>query len=130
MMFREIVTRAMSEDSVVVQPRHLDWLYVKDAAAVVAAALQNVIPHSRVFNVAMGKVYGPQELRQEILKVFPDAHVTIEPEESKSISKPTPMDITRLSKEVGFTPRYSMQMALQDCAEFYSNCSAKDETML
>ena len=129
-MFREIVTRAMSRDSVVVQPRYLDWLYVKDAAAVVAVALQAVIPHSRIFNVAMGKVYGPQELRQEILKVFPDAGVIIEPEEPKSISKPTPMDITRLSGELGFTPRYSMQMALQDCAEFYSNCSAKDETVL
>ena len=129
MMFREIVTRAMSQDSVVVQPRYLDWLYVKDAAAVVVAALQAVIPHSRIFNVAMGKVYGPQELCQEILKVFPDACVTIEPEESGSINKPTPMDITRLSEELGFTPRYSMQMALQDCAEFYSNCLTKDGTL-
>ena len=58
--------------------RTLEWLYVKDAARAVQLVLNAEKLHSRVFNVGMGKIYTPEEIVSEVLKIMPRAPITVE----------------------------------------------------
>lgn len=91
-------------------------LYVKDAAAaIVALAVQDSVPGT-VFNVGAGTITFAEDLAAALRLVFPSAEVLLEGGTGAGRSRP-PLDVSRIERAYGFTPRYPLVEGLSDLAD-------------
>ena len=121
-IFREMVERSIRGEEATIPPRTMEWVYSKDAAAGTVLALKARDLRSRVFNLGMGRVYGPQEMIATVTQVIPGARVRTAPPGAAEVAVQNmdlPMDLTRSRVELGYDPRYDMAAAVRDYVEWY-----------
>lgn len=92
-----------------------DWTYAADAAQAAWLALHApALPH-RLYNV--GSERRPVgEFTRAMRKLLPDARIEVSPDETPGNPHP-PLDATRLQRDLGFAPRYSLESGLADYIE-------------
>jgi nucleoside-diphosphate-sugar epimerase len=121
-IFREMVERSIRGEEATIPPRTMEWVYSKDAAAGTVLALQARDLRSRVFNLGMGRVYGPQEMIATVKQVIPGARVRTAPPGAAEVAVQNmdlPMDLSRSKAELGYAPKYDMAAAVRDYVEWY-----------
>jgi nucleoside-diphosphate-sugar epimerase len=116
-MFRAVVEAALKGEPVPIPETAMEWVYSKDAAAATVAALSAPDLGTRVFNVTMGRVYGPADLAAAVKEVFPGADVRLP--SSSSEAERQPASIALAAKLLGYTPRYQAADALRDYADWW-----------
>lgn len=103
-------------------PGGLDLCYVRDCAAAIRAVHTAARPAERIYNVGAGQTVTPVDLLDAVAKAVPGA---ILPEELREISAPTPsrapMDISRISGEFGWEPRFSVEDGIRDYADWLAD---------
>ena len=74
--------------------------------------------HSRVFNVGMGKIYTPEEIVSEVLKIMPRAPITVEqlPAGTPDTLPIPPLSLDRIRRELAYEPEFDMATAIHDYA--------------
>ena len=87
------------------------WLYVQDAAALVAQALATGKTQTRNFTVA-GEFASMRKAIEIIRKWIPDATFELDPGEYPIVQD---LDSSALRNEVGFTRSWSLEQGLYDC---------------
>ncbi|WP_263367407.1 NAD-dependent epimerase/dehydratase family protein [Edaphobacter bradus] len=87
------------------------WLYVVDAASLVAQALCTEKTPTRNFNVA-GEFASMRKAVEIIRGWIPDAEFELEPGEYPIVQE---LDSSKLRNEVGFVPSWSLKKGLHDC---------------
>jgi nucleoside-diphosphate-sugar epimerase len=129
--FRDLVEKAVKgeEVSFPVSAGNVMLVYSKDAAHGAVLACHTEGLKSRVFNLGMKRVYSAEDIEAAIRRVVPGARVTLlrtpgrvarAPEQA-----PRPLyeagmntDQTRAHAELGYEPKYDMEAALRDFAQF------------
>jgi nucleoside-diphosphate-sugar epimerase len=128
---REAVEAALHGEQAVVPAAALEWVYAKDAARGTVLALRAGALASRVFNITMGYVCGPDELAAAIKAAVPGARVRIA---TPAASAPSMPDMVRasdpgLARDVlGFTPEYRMPDAVRDLVDWYRARARKEHS--
>lgn len=120
--FREAVQAALIGDTVVIPPARMDWVYVRDVASSVLAALDTRHLRNRIYNIAMGRLVDGRDLKAAIEAVFPSAVVRIErPTRQAGVAVPDmerASDITLARCQLNFAPRFGMVEAVADMASW------------
>jgi nucleoside-diphosphate-sugar epimerase len=121
-IFRAAVEGALRGEEASVPPGAMDWVYSKDAAAGAVLALNANHLESRVFNIAMGRLYTGKELAGAVQEVIPGARIRVETPPGTAVSV-QPMagavDLSRSRAELGYEPVYDMAAAVRDYVEWY-----------
>ncbi|WP_163881710.1 NAD-dependent epimerase/dehydratase family protein [Paenibacillus favisporus] len=93
----------------------MDVAYVTDTAEALAR-LQTApsLAHS-VYNIGTGQVTTHKQMVEAILRVVPDARLELRPGKGDGPQYPA-MDISRIYKELGWQPRYSLDLAIAEYA--------------
>jgi nucleoside-diphosphate-sugar epimerase len=103
-------------------PGGLDLCYVRDCAAAIRTVHTAKRPAHRIYNVGAGQTVTPADLLEAVAKAVPGAAL---PEELREATPPTParthMDISRLHREFGWTPRFSVDSGVHDYAEWLAD---------
>jgi UDP-glucuronate 4-epimerase len=106
------------EEAVLPRPHPRDWLYVRDAAAGLAALLDAPRPAHRTVNVAAGFVRPLADWCRAISPAFPGWRWRIDPDAANvALYAPydrAPMDATRLRAGTAFVPRFDLPAAAAD----------------
>lgn len=124
---REAVERALRGEEAVVPAAGLEWVYSKDAARGTVLALRAASLASRVFNITMGYVCGPDELAAALKAAIPGARVRIGTPTASAPSMPNMVrasDLTLAREVLGFTPQYRMPDAVRELADWYRGRAA------
>ena len=119
---REAVQCALRGEEAVLPAAGLEWVYSKDAARGTVLALRAKSLASRVFNITMGYVCGPDELAAALKAAIPGARVRIGTPTASAPSMPSMVRASDLSlaKDVlGFIPEYRMPDAIRDLVDWY-----------
>jgi len=121
-IFRAAVEGALRGEEASVPPGAMDWVYSKDAAAGTVLALNASGLASRVFNVAMGRLYTGDELAAAVREVIPGARIRVATPPGTAVSV-QPMagavDLSRARAELGYAPVYDMPAAVRDYVAWY-----------
>ena len=88
-----------------------DWLYVVDAARLVAESLSTGRTRTRTFNVS-GEFASMRKAIDIVQRWLPDAVFDLEPGEYPITEE---LDASALRSEVGFAPRWSLEQGLHEC---------------
>jgi nucleoside-diphosphate-sugar epimerase len=88
-----------------------DWLYVADAARLVVQSLSAGRTKTRNFNVS-GEFASMRKAIDIVKQWLPDAVFELEPGEYTIAEE---YDASTLKREVGFTPRWSLEQGLHEC---------------
>ena len=126
---REAVQCALRGEEAVVPAAGLEWVYSKDAARGTVLALRAKSLASRVFNITMGYVCGPDELAAAVKAAIPGARVRIGTPTSSAPSMPNMVrasDLTLAREVLGFTPQYRMPDAVRELADWYRGRAAPE----
>lgn len=125
-LIRGLLHRGQAE---VVQPNRMqmEYVYVKDAAAALAAAA--VVGHLEypVANVGDGQLTPFVRILEILLNLIPESNITVvteRQEESLYREASDPMDFQRANKMLGYSPQFEMPIALADYVEQVSVDSA------
>ncbi len=121
-IFRDLVERAMCGEEATLPQSTMDWVYSKDAAQGAVLALKARGLTSRVFNITMGRVYGPEEMIDALRRVIPGARVKIETPPGTAVSvlnMERPTDLSRSREQLGYVPKYDMANAIRDYVKWY-----------
>lgn len=121
-IFRDMVENSIRGEEATIPPRTMEWVYSKDAAAGTVLALKGGGLKNRVFNLGMGKVYGPQEMIAAVKQVIPGARIRTAPPGAAEVSVQNmdfPMDLSRSREELGYGPKYDIPAAVRDYTEWY-----------
>lgn len=123
----QIAALALAGGTAVLTPREVrrDWVYSRDVAAGLIALMEAPRPHHRVYNLSAG-VEWEQPIRTwcETLKA---AHPAFDFRIAAEGDSPNiwytdqdrcPMDVGRLTRDIGFAPRHTMQTAYADYLEW------------
>jgi len=109
-----------------------DFVYSKDAAnsMVLGCFAQKRKLKTRIYNIAMGKLYQFQDVVDIVKKVFPKVRIQIKTISSSAIAglpypREYPFDISRAQKELGYEPEYKMEKALRDYSIWLKKYLAK-----
>jgi nucleoside-diphosphate-sugar epimerase len=124
---REAVECALRGEEAVVPAAGLEWVYSKDAARGTVLALRAKSLTSRVFNITMGYVCGPDELAAAVTAAIPGARVRIGTPTASAPSMPNMIrasDLTLAKEVLGFTPQYRMPDAVRELADWYRGRTA------
>ena len=128
-VLREAVQRALRGEEAVIPAARLEWVYSKDAARGTVLALRAPRLASRVFNLTMGYVCGPDELAAALKAAIPGARVRVETPAASAAALPD-MDHASdlgLAKDVlGFTPEYRMPDAVRELAQWHRERTGAD----
>ena len=130
-IFRAAVEGALRGEEASVPPGAMDWVYSKDAAAGAVLALNASGLTSRVFNIAMGRLYTGEEMAAAVREVIPAARIRVETPPGTAVSV-QPMagavDLFRSRAELGYEPAYDMAAAVRDyVAWFRARVTAKEK---
>ena len=121
-IFRDLVERSLTGEEATFPPSTMEWVYSKDAAVGTVLALKGRGLKGRVFNIAMGRNYTPEEVSAAVREVIPGARVRIGVPEGTAVSVLStgrPVDLHRATAELGYTPKYDMVAAIRDYVEWY-----------
>jgi nucleoside-diphosphate-sugar epimerase len=97
----------------------MEWVYSKDAAIGTVKALQATQLKSRVFNVTMGAVSQPEDMRDALKAAMPGARVRIEaPSAAMSVlpDMKRPSDLSLAKEVLGYAPSFDLQASVRDLA--------------
>ncbi len=101
-------------------------LYNRDMAELLVAALFAHTPEHHLFHAPVERNYDDDELLTVLRRVCPDAQVHIDPI-PEYIPRVPVMDGTRLTRELGFTPRFSLEEGVREMvAQFRRQVTDKD----
>lgn len=89
-----------------------DYLYVKDLVSAIDSILQNNDLHE-VYNIGSGSAYSALEIAT-IIKQHVNSRSEIIVPEIKHSPKKEYMDISRIKKDVGWEPQWSLETAIED----------------
>ena len=103
----------LDDEEIVVPSTPIEWVYSKDAARGVWLACWAEPTESRVFNVSIGEMPGPDELVADLRSLFPDIRHRVA-EMSVVLHQTEPSDLRRSRAELGFEPEYPMREAFED----------------
>jgi nucleoside-diphosphate-sugar epimerase len=106
-------------------------VYSKDAARGTVLALRAKSLASRVFNITMGYVCGPDELAASVKAAIPGARVRIGTPTASAPSMPNMVrasDLTLAKEVLGFTPQYRMPDAVRELADWYRGRTAPESS--
>ncbi|MCG6876320.1 MAG: NAD(P)-dependent oxidoreductase [Betaproteobacteria bacterium] len=121
-IFRAAVEGALRGEEASVPPGAMDWVYSKDAAAGAVLALNASHLESRVFNIAMGRLYDGEEMAAAVREVIPNARIRVETPPGTAVAV-QPMagavDLSRSRAELGYEPAYDMAAAVRDYVSWY-----------
>jgi nucleoside-diphosphate-sugar epimerase len=126
---REAVECALRGEEAVVPAAGLEWVYSKDAARGTVLALRASSLASRVFNITMGYVCGPDELAAALRTAIPGARVRVATPPASAPSMPNMVrasDLSLATDVLGFTPEYRMPDAVRDLADWYRGRTAPE----
>jgi nucleoside-diphosphate-sugar epimerase len=131
-IFRAAVEGALRGEEASVPPGAMDWVYSKDAAAGAVLALDAHQLESRVFNIAMGRLYTGEELAEAVREVIPTARIRVATPPGTAVSV-QPMagavDLARSRAELGYAPAYDMATAVRDYVAWYrAHTTAKEDS--
>jgi UDP-glucuronate 4-epimerase len=106
------------EPVVLPRPSRRDWLYVRDAAAGIAALLDAPRPAHRVYNVAAGFEGSLVDWCRAVEPAFPGLRWRVDPAAANvnlyAAYDRAPMDIGRLRADTAFEPRFDLAAAAAD----------------
>jgi len=115
-VFKRIESSISGKDVVITEvgpeeKRH--FTFVKDAARAAALALEAPLKDSRIFNIAGGddSYVTFQEFYQTIKKLCPSAGNVLFQGKGQNRGK---VDISAARKEIGYQPRYTLEMGIQE----------------
>lgn len=127
-VMRGITGKFISEKNIVLD-KNLTWtgrsdfIYSKDAgiSTVIACFAEN--PKSRVYNIAMGESYTSEEVGAILKKLNPGLEIEVQEFNenhfgSQAVAPIPALDIARAREELGFEPKYKMEAAIRDYAEW------------
>lgn len=120
---RAAVQCALRGEEAVVPAAGLEWVYAKDAARGTVLALRAASLGSRVFNLTMGYVCGPDELAGALRAAIPGARIRVATPEASAPSMPNMVrasDLSLARDVLGFTPQYRMPDAVRELADWYA----------
>lgn len=121
-IFRAVVEGALRGEEASVPPGALDWVYSKDAATGAVLALDAGGLASRVFNIAMGRLYTGEEMAAAVREVIPGARIRIAMPPGAAVAA-QPMvgavNLDRSRTELGYEPAYDMAAAVRDYVAWY-----------
>jgi nucleoside-diphosphate-sugar epimerase len=115
------VRNVLAGEEAVLPSGGMEYVYSKDAAIGTVRALQAPHLNSRIFNVTMGCVCQPEDMRDALKAVVPGAQVRIE---KPSVQMSVMPDMARtsdlgLSRDVlGYVPKYDVAAAVGDLADW------------
>ena len=116
MLISTIIRQAINEKNIKLkslEPKR-DYIYINDFVSLIDKIIKKQIK-SGVYNVGSGKSYSVKEIAYEILKVLGLSKKVIDLGESrKGEIMDCVADITKISKEVDWKPRYTLEKALKD----------------
>ncbi len=92
-----------------------EYIYAKDMGHAIDLATTAKAPAGMMFNIGNGFVTPFDELMATMRRLFPNVQIEIEPGEPPK-SKSQPLDISAAKRELGWSPQYSLEAALQDYA--------------
>lgn len=118
-VFRGTVEAALKGQPVEIAAGSMEWVYSKDAAAATVAALTVPNLGTRVFNVTMGRVIGPEDLAAAVKEVFPGVDVRLPAPDPTAPQPRPPASIALAGKLLSYKPRYQVADALRDYAEWW-----------
>lgn len=126
-LLRDAVQSALRGAEAVLPAAGLEWVYSKDAARGTVLALRAAALASRVFNITMGYVCGPDDLAAALKAAIPGARVRIETPAASAAALPNmdrASDMSLAHEVLDFTPQYRMPDAIRELADWYGGRSA------
>lgn len=129
-IFRAVVESSLRGEEASVPPGALDWVYSKDAATGTVLALNASGLSSRVFNIAMGRLYTGEEMAAAVREVIPGARIRIAmPPGAAVAAQPmvSAVNLDRARAELGYEPAYDMAAAVRDYVAWYRMRVAAEE---
>lgn len=120
-IMREAVSRALRSEEAVVPAARLEWVYSKDAALGTVLALKAANLGSRIFNISMESISGPEDLSAAIVAAVPGAKVKIETAAADAVAIPQVRrnsDQSLARSVLGFKPEFDMPSAVRDLAQW------------
>jgi nucleoside-diphosphate-sugar epimerase len=126
-IFRAAVESALRGEEASVPPGAMDWVYSKDAAAGAVLALNASRLESRVFNIAMGRLYTGEEMAGAVREVIPGARIRVATPPGTAVSvqpMAAAVDLSRSQAELGYAPAYDMVAAVRDYVAWYRSRAA------
>jgi len=121
-IFRAAVEGALRDEEASVPPGAMDWVYSKDAAAGAVLALNASSLKSRVFNIAMGRLYTGEQMAAAVKAVIPSARIRVATPPGTAVSvqpMAAAVDLSRSRAELGYEPAYDMAAAVRDYVAWY-----------
>ncbi|MGH2639301.1 MAG: NAD-dependent epimerase/dehydratase family protein [Rhabdochlamydiaceae bacterium] len=126
-VFKEALEQSLRGEPSTVAGDTFEYVYSKDAAKACVLSCHAINPKKRLYNVGMGMIYSPAEIKQIIERVIPKASLQISTQLSAAV--PTmkgvkPMDLADSTGEIGYRPEYDMQRAITDYVDWLRNMKA------
>jgi len=113
------VRNVLAGEEAVLPSGGMEWVYSKDAAIGTIKALEAAQLKSRVFNVTMGCVCQPEDMRDALEAAVPGARVRIEAPSAAMSVLPDMIqtsDLTLAKDVLGYVPQYDLVDSVRDLA--------------
>ena len=101
-----------------------DWLYIKDASRALRLLL-SARDHRQVAYNIMGGAHSIREVMEVAAAIRPEAKITFSDLSAPASPYPSAYDDSEARKELGWSPGYSIEDAVQEHIEFVSGASGK-----
>ncbi|MFM1987240.1 MAG: hypothetical protein RJA99_197 [Pseudomonadota bacterium] len=125
---------ARGDEAVLPRPHPRDWLYVRDAAAGLAALLDVPDPAHRTVNVAAGFTGSLVDWCRALEPAFPSLRWRVDADAANvDVYAPydrAPMDATRLRTGTAFVPRFDLAAAAADLVPWFRRHGATSRTRI
>ena len=95
-----------------------DLCYVKDCGRAIALLMLAERLNHRIYNVSSGRLVGYDEVVAAINAAVPGANITLPGGRDPDRPPDNHLDITRLRADTGFQPRYDVERAVADYADW------------
>lgn len=96
-----------------------DFVYAKDVGRGIALACTARGAAGKAFNIGTGEVYGPEDFRRILRKLFPkrDIKIVKERDSSRAGHERVRLDLSQSKKILGFVPRFPLEKGIKDYIE-------------
>jgi nucleoside-diphosphate-sugar epimerase len=119
--FKEVIESSLAGRPATLSIHGSEFVYSKDAARGALLACDASDLRDRVFNISMGKLYSPEEVRDVLERVIPGSEISLEKEKRAGggLSVDVPVNLDRARNQLGFVPQYDMEEAITDYVNWY-----------
>lgn len=126
LVFKEALEKSLKGEPSTVAGDTFEYVYSKDAARACVLACHVANPKKRLYDIGMGRIYSPVEIKEIIGKIIPKASLQVSTQLSSAV--PTiegvkPMDLVDSTKEIGYRPEYDMERAITDYVDWIRKMS-------